>query len=105
MTIEFFMPLLDETGTTVAIEGESRTQATMNIALFRRALSNLLQNAIEHSVAGAHLVVTITQRAGAIWIAVANPGAPIASACAWRSPRCFEIRHRLTSGGRVCPRF
>ena len=52
MTIEFFEPLLDETGTTVAIEGELRAQATMNIALFRRALSNLLQNAIEHSAAG-----------------------------------------------------
>ena len=49
MTIEFFEPLLDETGTTVTIEGELRAQATMNIALFRRALSNLLQNAIEHS--------------------------------------------------------
>src|SRR5450756_2033862 len=48
VTIEFFEPLLDETGTTVAIEGELAARATMNIALFRRALSNLLQNAIEH---------------------------------------------------------
>ena len=46
MTIEFFEPLLDETGTTVAVEGERGAQAMMNVALFRRALSNLLQNAI-----------------------------------------------------------
>ena len=94
MTIEFFEPLLDETGTTVAIEGELRAQATMNIALFRRALSNLLQNAIEHSGAGARLVVTITQRAGAIWIAVANPGATIAAP---HLPRLFDRFYRVDS--------
>jgi len=94
MTIEFFEPLLDETGTTVAIEGELRTHATMNIALFRRALSNLLQNAIEHSNAGARLVVTITQSAGAIWIAVANPGATIAAP---HLPRLFDRFYRVDS--------
>jgi two-component system, OmpR family, heavy metal sensor histidine kinase CusS len=94
MTIEFFEPLLDETGTTVAIEGELRTQATMNIALFRRALSNLLQNAIEHSAAGARLVVTITRRAGAIWIAVANPGPTVA---ATHLPRLFDRFYRVDS--------
>ena len=94
MTIEFFEPLLDETGTTVAIEGELRAQATMNVALFRRALSNLLQNAIEHSAAGARLVVTITQRAGAIWIAVANPGATVAAP---HLPRLFDRFYRVDS--------
>ena len=94
MTIEFFEPLLDETGTTVAIEGELRAQATMNIALFRRALSNLLQNAIEHSAAGAQLAVTISRRAGAIWIAVANPGATIAAA---HLPRLFDRFYRVDS--------
>jgi two-component system, OmpR family, heavy metal sensor histidine kinase CusS len=94
MTIEFFEPLLDETGSTVAIEGELRAQATMNIALFRRALSNLLQNAIEHSVAGARLVVTITPRAGATWISVANPGKTIA---ATHLPRLFDRFYRVDS--------
>jgi two-component system heavy metal sensor histidine kinase CusS len=92
VTIEFFEPLLDETGTTVAIEGELRAQATMNVALFRRALSNLLQNAIEHSVAGARLVVTITRRAGAIWIGVTNPGATIAEN---HLPRLFDRFYRV----------
>ena len=94
MTIEFFEPLLDETGSTVAIEGELRAQATMNIALFRRALSNLLQNAIEHSVAGARLVVTITPRGGATWISVANPGKTIA---ATHLPRLFDRFYRVDS--------
>jgi two-component system heavy metal sensor histidine kinase CusS len=94
MTIEFFEPLLDETGATVAIEGDLRTQATMNVALFRRALSNLLQNAIEHSAAGARLVVGISRRDGAIWIAVANPGATIA---ATHLPRLFDRFYRVDS--------
>ncbi len=94
VTIEFFEPLLDETGTTVAIEGELEAQATMNIALFRRALSNLLQNAIEHSKPGARLVVTITRRDGALWIAVANPGPTIAAP---HLPRLFDRFYRVDS--------
>ena len=94
MTIEFFEPLLDEKGASVAIEGELRAQATMNIALFRRALSNLLQNAIEHSAPGAKLAVTISQRDDAIWIAVANPGKTIAST---HLPRLFDRFYRVDS--------
>ncbi len=94
MTIEFFEPLLDETGTTVAIEGDLRTHATMNVALFRRALSNLLQNAMAHSAPGVRLVVTISQRAGAIWIAVGNPGETIAPT---HLPRLFDRFYRVDS--------
>ena len=94
VTIDFFEPLLDDTGTTVAIEGELQAQATMNIALFRRALTNLLQNAIEHSAAGARLVVTVSRRAGAIWIAVTNPGPAIGAA---HLPRLFDRFYRVDS--------
>ena len=94
MTIEFFEPLLDETGTTVAIEGELRAKATMNVALFRRALSNLLQNAIEHSAAGARLAVTITEGASGVWIAVSNPGETVAPA---HLPRLFDRFYRVDS--------
>ena len=97
MTIEFFEPLLDETGTTVSIEGELRAQATMNIALFRRALSNLLQNAIAHSGPRARLVVTITPLADATWIAVTNPGKTIAEA---HLPRLFDRFFRVDSSRR-----
>ena len=94
VTIEFFEPLLDETGTTVAIEGEVEAQATMNIALFRRALSNLLQNAIEHSAPGSRLVVLIEHRDGALWISVANPGPTVA---AGHLPRLFDRFYRVDS--------
>ena len=58
-TVEFFEPLLDETGMTVQVEGDA--VAPIEKSLFRRALSNLLQNAIEHSRPGARVVVQIGQ--------------------------------------------
>ncbi|MEP7100860.1 MAG: heavy metal sensor histidine kinase [Burkholderiales bacterium] len=91
-TIEFFEVVLDETGTRVSVEGELQTQATMNTALFRRALSNLLQNAIEHSSPGARLVVQIARQAGTVWIKVSNPGATIAAA---HLPRLFDRFYRV----------
>lgn len=77
-TIEFFEFVLDETGTTVRIEGDLALEARLETALFRRAISNLLQNAIDHSQPGAQLVVHLRETADAIWITVANPGEPIA---------------------------
>jgi two-component system heavy metal sensor histidine kinase CusS len=94
LTIEFFEPVLDEHAMTVVVEGELRTQATMNVALFRRALTNLLQNAIEHSADGARLVVTITPRADSTWISVANPGGTVA---AEHLPRLFDRFYRVDS--------
>ncbi|HEX7636945.1 MAG TPA: heavy metal sensor histidine kinase [Burkholderiaceae bacterium] len=94
VTIEFFEPLLDETGTRVAIEGDLRARATLNVALFRRALTNLLQNAIEHSPPGSTLAVTIGRRAGATWIGVRNPGDPIPGE---HLPRLFDRFYRVDS--------
>jgi two-component system heavy metal sensor histidine kinase CusS len=91
-TIEFFEFVLDDSGTTVALEGDLQARATMNTALFRRALSNLLQNAIEHSAPGARLVVQLARQAGAVWIEVSNPGATIAAA---HLPRLFDRFYRI----------
>ncbi len=91
-TIEFFEFVLDESGTRVSVEGELQAQATMNTALFRRALSNLLQNAIEHSKPGAQLVVEIARRAEAVWVKVTNPGTPIGAA---HLPRLFDRFYRV----------
>ena len=91
-TIEFFEFVLDENGTTVDIAGETQARATINVALFRRALSNLLQNAIEHSVPRARLAVNISPQADAVWVAVTNPGATIAAA---QLPRLFDRFYRI----------
>ena len=77
-TVEFFEFLLDERGIAVAVEGDLRCRASMESALFRRALSNLVQNAISHSGHGAHLVVRIRPEDTLVWVTVTNRGATIA---------------------------
>jgi len=91
-TIEFFEFILDETGSTVDVQGDLQARAAINVALFRRALSNLLQNAIEHAAPGARLSVDLAERAGLVWVSVANPGAPVAAA---HLPRLFDRFYRV----------
>lgn len=79
-TIEFFEFVLDDKGVRVRIEGDLGAAARIESALFRRAMSNLLQNAIEHSEAGADVSVALDAQADATWIRVSNPGEPIAPA-------------------------
>lgn len=76
-TIEFFEFVLDESGSQVGITGDVQAEARLESALFRRAMSNLLQNAIEHSLPGAQITVTLREEAAATWIVVSNPGAAI----------------------------
>jgi two-component system heavy metal sensor histidine kinase CusS len=91
-TIEFFEVLLDDLAATVSIEGDVEAAAPIETALFRRALSNLLQNAIEHSVRGARLCVRITRRTSEVWVGVTNPGEPIADA---HLQRLFDRFYRV----------
>jgi two-component system heavy metal sensor histidine kinase CusS len=91
-TIEFFEFVLEDSGGTVAIEGDQEACAPLDTALFRRALSNLLQNAIQHAPPGSRLAVAITPQGGALWIAVRNPGAPIAPE---HLPRLFDRFYRV----------
>lgn len=91
-TIEFFEFVLDERDARVDIEGAREVRVAMNTALFRRALSNLLQNAIEHSATGMRLVVGIEAGADAVWIRVANPGPAIALEAL---PRLFDRFYRV----------
>ena len=58
-TIEFFEPCSTRPAGQRRHRGRLRREATIERPLFRRALSNLLQNAIEHSQPGARLAVRI----------------------------------------------
>jgi two-component system heavy metal sensor histidine kinase CusS len=95
--IEFFGPVLEDRGLAVGIVGELQAQATLNIGLFRRALSNLLQNAVEHSPAGARLAVEIARQNASVWIRVANPGDTIANE---HLPRLFDRFYRVGAARR-----
>ena len=52
-TIEFYEVLLEELGARIALAGGVDAQAPIGAALVRRAISNRVQNAIEHSRPGA----------------------------------------------------
>jgi two-component system heavy metal sensor histidine kinase CusS len=73
--LEFLEPLMEERGVRVRLEGDARVP--VETALFRRAVSNLLQNAVEHSSAGQEIVVRVEHRNGMPCVAVSNPGSLI----------------------------
>ncbi len=75
-TVEFLEPILDEAAMTVRVQGS--ISAPVETALFRRAVANLLHNAVQHSATGSEIVATIRCEAGSIHVEVSNPGEPIA---------------------------
>ncbi|AEK61075.1 heavy metal sensor histidine kinase [Collimonas fungivorans] len=91
-TVEFFEFLLDDSKMTVKVAGDVSAEASIETSLFKRAMSNLLHNAIQHSSPGAAIAVTITQEPEAIRIAVSNPGKPISDN---HLPRLFDRFYRV----------
>jgi two-component system heavy metal sensor histidine kinase CusS len=75
--VDFMEVVLDDLGVRVRVEGDA--QASIDRSLFGRAITNLLQNAVQHSAPGSEVVVRVTPERGGARIAVANPGEPIPS--------------------------
>ncbi len=76
-TVEFLDLLLDEARLSVGVSGDA--VAPIETSLIRRALTNLLQNAIQHSPPGSHVEVHIGAEGGRATVAFSNPAEPIAS--------------------------
>lgn len=72
---DFLESLIEDKQVVLRIEGD--IHECIESALFRRAVSNLLTNAIEHSRPGDEIVVTIGREQGASCVSVSNPGHPI----------------------------
>ncbi|HVK54390.1 MAG TPA: heavy metal sensor histidine kinase [Burkholderiales bacterium] len=75
-TVEFLEFILDEAGVTVTVSGDA--EAMIETSLFRRAMTNLLQNAVQHSPTGSEILVEVSQWQESIRVAVSNPGKEIA---------------------------
>ena len=73
---EFFEPVLDERRITLEIRGEAHI--TGDIGLLRRAVSNLVSNAIEHTTSGNTIEIVISNADATAHLRVCNPGPPIA---------------------------
>jgi two-component system heavy metal sensor histidine kinase CusS len=97
---EFFAALADERDVTLVLEGGGRIEAER--LMLRRAISNLLSNAIRHTPTGGEVRVEIRPLAsGQVRFTVANPGEIPAE----HLPRLFDrfyrvdaSRHRTSEG-------
>lgn len=76
--VEFYRPIAEEAG--IALRREGNGQVLADRDLFRRALSNLIDNAIRHSTRGGHIRVSIiTGDDRDVHIEVADAGSGIAT--------------------------
>jgi two-component system heavy metal sensor histidine kinase CusS len=73
--VEFLDFLMEEANVNVQVKGD--VQAPIESSLFRRAVTNLLHNALRHSQPGSEIVVDITAEKDLARIAVSNTGPAI----------------------------
>ena len=90
--VEYLEFIFEEAGVKVRIEGDA--QASIETSLFRRAVTNLLQNAVQHAPRGAEIVVFVLQQPGAIRVSVQNTGSGIARE---HLSRLFDRFYRVDS--------
>jgi two-component system heavy metal sensor histidine kinase CusS len=90
--VEYLEFIFEEAGVKVRIEGDAR--ASIETSLFRRAVTNLLQNAVQHAPRGAEVVVFVLQQPGAIRVSVRNTGSGIARE---HLSRLFDRFYRVDS--------
>ncbi|MCW2269770.1 two-component system heavy metal sensor histidine kinase CusS [Pseudomonas sp. JUb96] len=97
-TLDYLDYILEDAQVTVQVSGDA--QAPVEKAHLRRALINLLNNAVQHTSPGQVIQVRIEQQDGQISIAVSNPGPAIDQE---HLPMLFERFYRVdaarTSGG------
>jgi two-component system heavy metal sensor histidine kinase CusS len=89
-TLEYLDFILEDAQVEVQVSGDALVQ--IEVAHLRRALINLLRNAVQHTGAGQVIEVRIEVEAHQVSIGVANPGSPIASE---HLPRLFERFYRV----------
>ena len=87
---EYFEAWADEQGVALQLHGAG-ARVSGDRAMLRRALSNLLRNAVHHSARGATVDVTLTADAQRVRVDVCNAGAQIAPE---HLPHLFERFYR-----------
>lgn len=73
-TVEVYRPAAEEHGLTLETSGEGVVDAVVDPDLTRRALANLLDNAIEHLPPGCHVRVSVEANGRATFLSVADDG-------------------------------
>ncbi|WP_431823594.1 heavy metal sensor histidine kinase [Burkholderia sp. F1] len=86
----YFQGLADEKDIRIVVEGDARVAA--DATLFRRAVSNLVSNALDHALAGSTIELAALSSAGFSVVKVTNRGRPIAPE---HIDRIFERFYRV----------
>ncbi|HEY8099230.1 MAG TPA: heavy metal sensor histidine kinase [Burkholderiaceae bacterium] len=76
-TVEFLDFLMEDANVSIRVQGDA--QAQIESSLFRRAVTNLVHNAIRHSPSQSEIVIKVETDEGQARIAVSNPGPEIPS--------------------------
>ncbi len=87
--LEFYEALAEEKGIKLQLSGNATV--TGDRLMLRRALSNLISNAVRHTPAGGTIEISITPSQDWAQMSVSNPGETIP---ADQLPRLFERFHR-----------
>lgn len=87
--VDYFEGIAEEAPVRLAVQAHGTVNA--EALLFRRAVSNLVSNAIRHTAQGGTIQLTASPVPGATVVAVTNPGLPITSE---PIPRLFDRFYR-----------
>lgn len=87
--VEYLEPLAEERGLSFAVEAQGQIPA--DAALLRRALGNLMSNAIRHARQGSRITLRSAEVGPFVEVSVANEGEPIA---AEHLPHLFDRFYR-----------
>lgn len=97
---EYYEAVAEEGGLRLQLDGDCKASADR--LMLRRALGNLLSNAVRHSTPGTGVQVHIRANAGSVWIAIENTGETIPAEFLERVfDRFFRVdasRHRSSEG-------
>lgn len=88
--VEFYEATLEIKSLTVEMTGDAA--AEVDLGLVRRALSNLLDNAVQHADPGSTIRIAISASSGSAWLEVSNQGTPIPHGTA---DKLFERFYRV----------
>jgi two-component system heavy metal sensor histidine kinase CusS len=89
--LDFYEAMADEQGAVLACHGEGKLQA--DPILFRRALSNLVSNALHYTPPGGKIIVAVTSLSdGAVTVRVSDTGSGIAPE---HLPKIFDRFYRV----------
>ncbi|MDB5835455.1 MAG: histidine kinase [Caballeronia sp.] len=72
---DYFEGIAEDAGVRIRVTGHARLKA--DLELFRRAVSNLLANAVRFTPLGAEIMLSVAERDGAVRVEVMNEGVPL----------------------------